>query len=80
MGASRRGVVGPDGPGDGVRSDRCRELPGLGYAAHAMGLAGSDRRLVHDLTLAEHLDEYLEVGTFEFLKELVDSGKFAEAD
>jgi anti-sigma factor RsiW len=33
-------------------------------------------RLVQDLTLAEHLDEYLEVGSFDFLKELADSKEF----
>jgi anti-sigma factor RsiW len=34
------------------------------------------KRLVQDLTLAEHLDEYLEVGSFDFLKELADSKEF----
>jgi anti-sigma factor RsiW len=34
-------------------------------------------RLVRDLTLAEHLDEYLEVGSFDFWNELVDSREFA---
>ena len=42
--------------------------------------AGSGRipreRLVQDLTLAEHLDEYLEVGSFEFLSQLADSQEF----
>ena len=33
-------------------------------------------RLVQDLTLAEHLDEYLEVGSFEFLSQLADSKEF----
>ena len=53
---------------------------GAGLCADPLGLAGSDGRLVQDLTLAEHLDEYLEVGSFEFLKELADSKEFgAEA-
>ena len=44
---------------------------------HPMGLAGSDEApLVQDLTLAERLDDYLEVGSFEFLKELADSKEF----
>ena len=32
--------------------------------------------MVRDLTLAEHLDEYLEVGSFEFLSQLADSKEF----
>ena len=42
-----------------------------------LGMAGSDRSdLVRDLTLAEHLDEYLEVGSFEFLSQLAESQEF----
>jgi anti-sigma factor RsiW len=38
-------------------------------------------RLVRDLSIAEHLDEYREVGTFEFLKELANSPEFqSDAD
>jgi anti-sigma factor RsiW len=33
-------------------------------------------RLARDLSIAEHLDEYQEVGTFEFLHELADSPEF----
>jgi anti-sigma-K factor RskA len=33
-------------------------------------------RLVRDLSLAEHLDEYKEVGSFEFLEELAKSKEF----
>jgi anti-sigma factor RsiW len=34
-------------------------------------------RLARDLSIAEHLDEYREVGTFEFLNELANSSDFA---
>ena len=33
-------------------------------------------RLVRDLSIAEHLDEYKEVGSFEFLEQLVKSKEF----
>ena len=33
-------------------------------------------RLADDLSIAEHLDEYLEVGSFEFLDELVEAPEF----
>jgi anti-sigma factor RsiW len=33
-------------------------------------------RLARDLPIAEHLDEYKEVGTFEFLQELTNSPEF----
>jgi anti-sigma factor RsiW len=33
-------------------------------------------RIIRDLSLAEHLDEYLEVGSFEFLEELKNSPEF----
>jgi hypothetical protein len=56
---------------------------GIGAAALAAGY-GLTRwvwpdptvRLVRDLTLAEHLDEYLEVGSFEFLSQLARSTAF----
>jgi hypothetical protein len=35
-------------------------------------------RLVQDLPLAEHLDEYRELGNFEFLKQLDESAAFNE--
>jgi len=50
---------------------------GLGYAATRWVWPDPTERLVRDLTLAEHLDEYLEVGSFEFLSQLADSKEFA---
>ena len=35
-------------------------------------------RMVRDLSLAEHLDEYKEVGSFEFLEELARSKEFGD--
>ncbi|APW59692.1 anti-sigma factor family protein [Paludisphaera borealis] len=35
-----------------------------------------EERVIRDLSLAEHLDEYLEVGSFEFLDELKNSAEF----
>jgi anti-sigma factor RsiW len=49
---------------------------GAGYAATRWIWPDPTRRLVRDLTLAEHLDEYLEVGSFEFLSQLADSKEF----
>ena len=49
---------------------------GLGYAATRWVWPDPTERLVRDLTLAEHLDEYLEVGSFEFLSQLADSKEF----
>ncbi len=40
------------------------------YAATRWLWPDPSARLIRDLSLAEHLDEYREVGTFEFLKEL----------
>jgi hypothetical protein len=37
-------------------------------------------RLAQDLSLAEHLNEYLEVGSFEFLNQLADSPEFGLDD
>lgn len=34
------------------------------------------KRLIQDLTLAEHLDEYLDAGSFEFLSQLAESKDF----
>jgi hypothetical protein len=54
---------------------------GLGYVATRWVWPDPTARLVRDLTLAEHLDEYLEVGSFEFLSQLADSKEFtAELD
>src|SRR5262249_54965331 len=52
----------------------------VGYAVTRWVWPDPTERLLRDLTLAEHLDEYLEVGSFDFLKELADSGRFAETD
>lgn len=49
---------------------------GLGYAATRWIWSDPAARLARDLSLAEHLDEYLEVGSFDFLKELADAPEF----
>ncbi len=49
---------------------------GAGFAVTQSVWPDPTKRLVQDLTLAEHLDEYLEVGSFEFLKELAESNEF----
>jgi anti-sigma factor RsiW len=49
---------------------------GAGFALTRWVWPDPSKRLVEDLTLAEHLDEYLEVGTFEFLGQLADSKEF----
>jgi hypothetical protein len=50
---------------------------GIGYGLTRWVWPDPTERLVRDLTLAEHLDEYLEVGSFDFLSELADSREFA---
>jgi hypothetical protein len=50
---------------------------GLGYALVRWVWPDPTSRLVQDLTLAEHLDEYLEVGSFQFLSQLAESREFA---
>jgi len=50
---------------------------GVGYAVTRWVWPDPTLRLVQDLTLAEHLDEYLEVGSFEFLSQLADFQEFA---
>lgn len=40
--------------------------------------ANPDERLIRELTLAEHLDEYLEVGDFEYLERLRAIPEFGE--
>jgi anti-sigma factor RsiW len=52
---------------------------GLGYSLTRWGWPDKTVRLVKDLTLADHLDEYLEVGSFEFLTELAESPQFGPA-
>jgi anti-sigma factor RsiW len=49
---------------------------GAGFAFTRWVWPDPTKRLVQDLTLAEHLEEYLEVGSFEFLKELAESKDF----
>lgn len=51
---------------------------GLGYAATRWLWPDPTSRLVRDLPLAEHLDEYREVGSFEFLNLLDESPDLAE--
>ena len=52
---------------------------GLGYSLTRWVWPDKTERLVNDLTLADHLDEYLEVGSFEFLSELAESPEFGPA-
>jgi anti-sigma factor RsiW len=49
---------------------------GIGYAATRWLWPDPSARLVRELSLAEHLEEYLEVGSFDFLKELAESTDF----
>jgi hypothetical protein len=49
---------------------------GVGFALTRWVWPDPTKRLAEDLTLAEHLDEYLEVGSFEFLSQLADSKEF----
>ncbi len=52
---------------------------GLGYSLARWVWPDKTERLVHDLTLADHLDEYLEIGSFEFLSQLAESPEFGPA-
>lgn len=49
---------------------------GLGFALTRWAVPDPAARLVHDLSLAEHLEEYEEAGTFDFLEELSKSKEF----
>jgi anti-sigma factor RsiW len=49
---------------------------GIGYAIMQWLWPNPSERLARDLPIAEHLDEYRDVGTFDFLKELADSPEF----
>jgi hypothetical protein len=49
---------------------------GLGYSVARWIWPDPNARLARDLTLAERLDEYESVGTFEFLTQLADSKEF----
>ena len=51
---------------------------GAGFACTRWVWPDPTMRLVQDLTLAERLDEYLEVGSFDFLKELAESKEFGD--
>jgi hypothetical protein len=50
---------------------------GLGYAITQWAWPNPTARLARDLSIAEHLDEYRDVDTYEFLDELVHSPEFA---
>jgi len=51
----------------------------LGSAAVRWMWPDPTARLARDLSLAEHLDEYRAVGSFEFLKQLDESADFARS-
>jgi anti-sigma factor RsiW len=48
----------------------------VGYALTQWVWPNPTARLARDLSIAEHLDEYKDVGNFEFLNELVNSPEF----
>ena len=50
----------------------------IGYASTRWAWPDPSSRLVRDLPIAEHLDEYREVGSLEFLKLLANSPAFSE--
>jgi anti-sigma factor RsiW len=50
---------------------------GLGYVLTLLVWPNPTARLARDLPIAEHLDEYRDVGTFEYLKALADSPEFS---
>jgi len=49
---------------------------GLGYALTRWAWPDPTARLVRDLPIAEHLDEYRDVGNFEFLETLAGAPEF----
>jgi len=49
---------------------------GLGYAVTRWVWPDPSERVARELTLAEHLDEYLEVSSFDFLSQLAASKEF----
>ncbi len=49
---------------------------GAGYAVTRWVWPDPTERVARELTLAEHLDEYLDVGSFEFLTQLAASKEF----
>jgi hypothetical protein len=48
----------------------------IGYAFMQWVWPNPSARLIRELPIAEHLDEYRGVGSFEFLRELVESPEF----
>ena len=52
---------------------------GLGYSLARWVWPDKTERLVRDLTLADHLEDYLEIGSFEFLSRLAESSEFGPA-
>ncbi len=50
---------------------------GLGYMGTRWIWPDPSARLARDLSLVEHMDEYLEVGSFDFLSQLADSPEFS---
>jgi anti-sigma factor RsiW len=50
---------------------------GVGYLLTSWAWPNPSARLIRDLPIAEHLEEYRDVETFEFLKELVESPEFS---
>jgi hypothetical protein len=48
----------------------------IGYAFTQWVWPNPSARLTRELPIAEHLDEYRDVGSFEFLRELVESPEF----
>jgi len=51
---------------------------GLAYAVARWVWPDPSARLVRQLSLAEHLDEYVDIGSFAFLKDLDDSPEFSD--
>lgn len=49
---------------------------GVGYVGTHWVWPDPSDKAVRDLTMLEHLDEYLEVGSFDFLTELADTQDF----
>ncbi len=52
-------------------------MAAAGYALTQWVWPNPSARLARDLSIAEHLDEYRDVGTFQFLKELENSQEFS---
>ena len=50
---------------------------GLGYMVTRWIWPDPSAQLARDLSLVEHMDEYLEVGSFDFMSELADSAEFS---